>query len=590
MKKKIYDLNELLGGKIRLPQWLAHMGERVLGLDYLNTVHGQIVEDWEKGDKNNFFSLACKNFNLQYDLNEDALAHIPKEGACVIVANHPHGLSDGIMFGDVAMKVRSDIRIVVNEFLEAIDGMRPYTITVDVYGGDEAKRANMSAMRELMKWLRAGHCVLVFPSGSVSTYSKRDKCVIEDPWQTNMISVIRKTKAQVVPLHISGRTSPFFQFISRIHKPVRGNFLPREIVRDCRTRHTIRIGSTISPSMHDTFPSDEALTDYLKLRTLLLSYSTQADASNMQDRSAQFSALVEDVSQQELIEEISKLPKEALYYEGSSTGLQIYVAQANEIPLVMQQIAIERERTFRAVGEGTGLPYDRDEYDEYYHHLFMWDSKKQRLAGAYRMGLTDKILQDRGIKGIYNGQFFRFDEKIYPVLKRGIEMGRAFLTAEYQGLAASLDTLWMGIGRFVLRHPQYRYLYGTVSISQAYSPCSRALMHSYLQVHEMQEEYAPYVTALNPPLQDRLLPSEEDLLKTSITDMKQLSKLIADVEGADIAIPILLKHYMRLAGEMLAFGLDESFGNTLDCLVLVDLEKTPARILRRYQGLTGTES
>ncbi len=590
MKKKIYDLNELLGSKIRLPQWLARVGERALGLDFLNDVHGRIVTDWEQGVEDNFFALACKHFNLQYDLNESALDHIPKEGACVIVANHPHGLSDGIMFGDIAMKVRSDIRVVVNEFLEAIDGMRPYTISVDVYGGDKAKRANMSAMRDLMKWLRAGHCVLVFPSGSVSTYSKRDRCVIEDPWQTNMISVIRKTQAQVVPLHISGSTSPFFQFISRIHKPIRGNFLPREIVRDCRTRHTIRVGSTISSSMHDTYSSDEALTDYLKLRTLLLSYPSQADMSNMEDRSMQFTAIAEDIPQQKLSEEISKLPEDALYYEGSTTGLQIYVAQAENIPLVMQQIAISRERTFRVVGEGTGLAYDRDEYDEYYHHLFMWDSKKQRLAGAYRMGLSDKILQEYGTKGIYNGQFFRFADKMLPVLTQGIEMGRAFLATEYQGLAASLDTLWMGIGRYVLRHPQYRYLYGTVSISQAYSPCSRALMHSYLQVHEMQEDYAPLVTALCAPLQDRLLPSEEDLLKSTITDVKQLSKLVSDVEGKEVAIPILLKHYMRLAGKMLSFGLDESFGNTLDCLVLVDLEKTPARILRRYQGLTGTES
>ncbi len=590
MKKKIYDLNELLGGKVRLPQWLANMGERALGLDYLNEAHRNIESDWAQGDENNFFALACKHFNLQYDLNEGALDHIPKQGACVIVANHPHGLSDGIMFGDIAMKVRSDIRIVVNEFLEAIDGMRPYTISVDVYGGDKAKRANMSAMRDLIKWLRAGHCVLVFPSGSVSTYSRGDKCVIEDPWQTNMISVIRKTNAQVVPLHISGRTSPFFQFISRIHKPVRGNFLPREISRDGRTRHDIRIGATISPTMHDTYSSDESLTDYLKLRTLLLAYSTKADSHDMQSRSSQFSELAEDIAQQSLYEEISKLPEDALYYEGSSTGLQIYVAQADEIPLVMQQIAIERERTFRAVGEGTGDSFDRDEYDEYYHHLFMWDSKKQRLAGAYRMGLTDKILEKHGIKGIYNGQFFRFDEKMQPVLAQGIEMGRAFLTADYQGLAASLDTLWMGIGRYALRHPQYRYLYGTVSISPEYSLCARALMHSYLQVHEMQEEYAPHVSALYPPRQERLLPSEEAMLKTTITDMKQLTKLISDMEGKDVAVPILLKHYMRLAGKMLSFGIDESFGNTLDCLVLVDLEKTPARILRRYQGLTNTDS
>ncbi len=591
MKKKIYDFNKLLGGKIRLPQWLANMGEHLFGLHNLNVVHDQIEQDWAHGIEDNFFSLGCKHFHLNYVLNEGALDHIPKEGPCVIIANHPHGLSDGIMFGDIALKVRSDVRIVVNEFLEAIDGMRPYTITVDVYGGDHAKRANMRAMRDLLKWLREGHCVLVFPSGSVSTYSKKDKRVIEDPWQTNIISLIRKTQATVVPLHIAGQTSNFFQFVSRIYKPIRGNFLPREITRDGRTTHHITIGSSIPHSMYDSYSTDEDLTDYLRLRTLLLAYPQRAltlaeDCSSSPSQET----LADSIPQSMLIAELEALPEDALYFEGATTGLQIYVAQAAQIPLIMQQIAIERERTFRLVGEGTGKACDRDAYDEYYHHLFMWDSKKQQLAGAYRMGRSDLIINEKGTKGIYNSQFFTFHDKILPILSRGLEMGRAFLAPEYQGLAASLDTLWMGIGRFTLRHPEYRYLYGTVSISQMYSPCSRALMHSYLQVHEMQKEYASLVKAHYPPLEDRLSPSEEELLGQTVLDIKQLSKLIAEIEGRDISVPILLKHYLRLSGRMLSFGVDESFGNTLDCLVLVDLEKTPSRVLRRYQGLTGNDN
>ena len=87
----------------------------------------------------------------------------------MIVSNHPHGMSDGLMIGDIAMKRRSDIRIVVNEFLHCVRGMRPYQITVDVYGGEEAKRANMTGMREMLKWLRDGHCLIIFPSGSAAS-------------------------------------------------------------------------------------------------------------------------------------------------------------------------------------------------------------------------------------------------------------------------------------------------------------------------------------------------------------------------------------------------------------------------------------
>ena len=50
------------------------------------------------------------------------------------------------------------------------------------------------------------------------------------------------------------------------------------------------------------------------------------------------------------------------------------------------------------------------------------------------------------------------------------------------------------------------------------------------------------------------------------------------------SIPVLLRQYLRLGGEMLSFGIDEDFGGTLDGLVLVDMCKAPERILRRFCG------
>ncbi len=590
MLKKIYDMNKLIGGKFQLPNFLAECLERFFGLHYLNVVHRQIEADWAAGSQENFFALACKHFNLIYDLSEKQLEHIPKEGPCVIVANHPHGLSDGIMLGDIALKVRSDVRIVVNEFLEAIDGMRPFTITVDVYGGDQAKRANMSAMRELLRWLRAGHCVLVFPSGSVASYSHADRKVIEDAWQTNMIALIRKTQAQTVPLFISGRTSLFLQSLSLLHKPSRGNFLPREIARDGRMRHKIAIAPAIPSSTSAAFGSDQRLCDYLRLRTSLLSYHTISETQASSPCSVSKSSLAEDIHRDILIAELASLPSETLYYESGKTGFQIYIATASQIPQILRQIAIERERSFRAVGEGTGESLDWDSYDQHYRHLFMWDTRAQRLAGAYRMGLGDEIIRSHGVGGFYNSQFFDIDEKMLPVLAQGVEMGRAFLCADYQGLPTSLDTLWMGIGRFLLRHPQYRYLYGTVSVSQSYSSCSRALIHSYLRVHEMQEQYKGWVRAKFPPKQMQLSPCDEQLLATALPDAKILSKLVSEIEQQDAGIPTLLKHYLRLSGKMLAFGVDVDFGNTFDCFVLVDTSKTSTRIMNRYQGISASDT
>ncbi len=581
MKRKMVDLGDQFPGGHRLPRWLLDLGERFLGFHALNTAHAHIDDDWENGSEENFFHLACKYLSLNYDL--EGLDNIPKEGPCVIVSNHPHGLSDGLMFGDVAMKVRSDIRIVVNEFLTCVHGMRPYTITVDVYGGDAAKRANMAGMREILKWLREGHCVLVFPSGSAASWSPRDGRIVDDPWQANITAIIRKTGATVVPMHISGHTGRLFQMVTRLSKEHRAPLLPREIKRDGRMRHQIRLGKPIPATSFEILPDDQALSDYFRLCSMLLRYPRDKEVVEQAEAAHRYP--VDAPVPAELLDaEVSALPPDCLVYESESSGLQVYAAEAEQIPQMLQEIGVQRELTFRAVGEGTGTACDLDRYDQHYIHLFIWDTRERKLVGAYRIGRTDRIMSEFGVTGIYNSNFFKFKDSAIPVLVQGLEMGRAFIVPEYQRLATSLDTLWMGIGRYLCRHPEYRYLYGTVSISSEYNSLSRSLILSYLQQNVMNNELAEGVKAYFPPTELGLLSEDARLLPTALEDARLLGSLVSELEEDGKSIPVLLRQYLRLGGRMLSFGIDKDFGSTLDCFVLIDLREAPERVLRRYCG------
>ncbi len=582
MKRKMLDLADYLPGGLRLPRWLLDLGERFLGFHALNVAHAHIDDDWEAGCEDNFFRLACKYLNLNYDVS--GLENIPKEGPCVIVANHPHGLSDGLMFGDIAMRVRSDIRIVVNEFLYCVYGMRPYSITVDVYGGDAARRANMAGMREILKWLRAGHCILVFPSGSAASYSPQDGRIIDDPWQANITTLIRKTGATVVPMHISGHTGRLFQWVTRIAKERRASLLPREIKRDGRMRHNIRLGKPITPATFELLPEDEALSDYFRLRSMLLRYTGQEKPARESARPRHMEPVAAACDADTLEAEIAALPPECLRHELESNGFKVYSAEASKIPNMLHEIGVQRELTFRAVGEGTGSACDLDLYDRHYIHLFIWDSRARRLVGAYRIGRTDEILATKGVKGIYNSNFFHIGKETFPILSKGLEMGRAFIVPDYQKLPASLDSLWIGIGRYVAANPQYHYLYGTVSISAEYCDLSRSLMLSYLRSNMRDEQLTPYIRAIHPPRKLGLLSEDARLLPTALSDPRLLGNLVSEIEADGKGIPVLLRQYIRLGGLMSAFGIDKNFGSTLDCFVTVDLRKTPERVLRRYCG------
>lgn len=583
MKKKIADLAQQVSWGSKIPGWLLNLGERFLGFHQLNVAHSHIEEDWDKGSKDNFFSLACKYIPLKYELS--GLENIPKEGPCVIVCNHPHGMSDGLMFGDIAMKVRSDVRIVVNEWLRCVRGMQPYEITVDVYGGEAAKRANMAGMREILQWLRAGHCILVFPSGSAASYSHQDKRVVDDPWQTNIAGIIRKTGATVVPMHIAGRTGLLFQLFTILCKQHRAALLAREIKRDSRTLHTIRLGKPITPSAIARFETDTALSDFLRLSSMMLQYIPQHSSLRTNEELPREMKPIEPKEDEEtLAQEMAALPAEALLYAHESSGLNVYCVTATQIPHMLHEIGVQREITFRAVGEGSGTSCDLDDYDYHYDHLVMWDPAKKKLAGAYRMGRTDLITREKGAKGIYNSLFFNLGSRFIEEMSQGVEMGRAFITAAYQRHPAALDTLWMGIGHFLNRYPQYRYLYGTVSISADYTKASRALMLSYLKSQCMLEELSPHISAKHPPLEMELRSEDARLLPTAVADVRALTALVNALEPDGKGIPVLLRQYLRLGGRMVSFGVDKNFGNTLDCMVIVDMQNANRRIVERYRG------
>lgn len=399
------DLAEYVPGGNKWPGWLLNIGERILGFHEFNVAHRKVEAEMESGCADNFFRLACKHLPLNYEVT--GLENIPEEGACVIVSNHPHGMSDGLMIGDIAMKRRSDIRIVVNDFLHCVRGMRPYQITVDVYGGEEAKRANMAGIREMMRWLREGHCLILFPSGSAASWSKEHGRVVDDPWQTNMASIIRKSGATVVPMHFSGQNGPLFQMVTQLCKEKRSALLPREIKRDIRTLHQVQVGRPISANRLEMLPDDAALCDFLRLSSMMLRYPGTA-ANQISENPRPMVDIDTPIAPELLQKELDSLPQEEhLLYTNKSTGLQIYTAKGSEIPNMLHEIGVQREITFRAVGEGSGFACDKDDYDLYYDHLIMWDPAKRQLAGAYRMGRTDEIVTSRGSTGIYNAELDR---------------------------------------------------------------------------------------------------------------------------------------------------------------------------------------
>lgn len=291
-----------------------------------------------------------------------------------------------------------------------------------------------------------------------------------------------------------------------------------------------------------------------------------------------------------LTEELAHLAADRLLHRHNQ--FTTYLCASDEIPEIMREIAIQREITFRNVGEGTGKSLDMDVFDEHYLQLFLWDEEENKLVGGYRIGVVGKIRATAGDAGIYTSTLFGFSPQLLDLLQDGIELGRSFVVPEYQGHPFVLSLLWKGIGAFVSRNPQHRLLFGPVSISNDYSHLSRSLMVEYLRQDRMHGKWSGMVHARRPfksALEEiDALSAAGDSLFRKCASVEAVNASVMDMEGK--GIPVLLKHYLKLNARVLDFNVDADFGNALDVLIVTDLLDAPDQTIKRYFGADGWEN
>ena len=267
-------------------------------------------------------------------------------------------------------------------------------------------------------------------------------------------------------------------------------------------------------------------------------------------------------------------------------GLEVHLAEANKIPTVMHEIGRHRETCFRSIGEGTGKALDLDQFDPHYLHLFLWDPKAGQIAGGYRMGCTDTIVEQHGPEGLVTASFFKFESAFIDYLNPALEMGRAFVTQDYQKSIYPLALLWKGIGAFIVENPRYTKLFGCVSISDDYTRISQDLIVRYMRKEHTNSLLAKWV---RPTLAYEELPQAADI-SPQLNSIEQVSARIADSEPDGKGVPVLLRQYLKLNATLLEFNVDPEFNNSLDALVLLNLRDAPAKMLSRYLGKEGSKA
>ena len=466
-----------------VPKFLCNVLDYLLGFTAINQLYRNAVNYIIEKKKVTFFEAVLRKLDVQMEVLPEDLAKIPRDGPLLVVANHPFGGIDGLALGSLLSKTRPDFKLLVNQELGVFNAMTPWLFQVDILGGESAKSKNLKAMVECSRFLRDGNCLGIFPAGEVSSLHLPTRKIIDPSWSDHPTSLARRNNATVLPVCFKGKNGWLFQTLGLIHPRLRTLLLARELVNKRGKDLKMRIGEPISPQKIGSFQNVSDATDYLRVCVEALKNESSPVSSFpkffLGRKSKSHEPLVLPVNKEKLQSEVTALPASSLL--AAKGDFEIYGCLASQAPSVMREIARLREKTFRKAGEGTGYPLDSDRYDEWYHQIFAWDSQNQKIAGGYRLGVAEEIIGQKGKSRMYAASEFSLKRGFYASLGKSIEVGRSFITEEYQRRFSLLGLIWKAIGEFMNRHPDHFVLYGPVSISADYTNLSRNLLVRFFE-------------------------------------------------------------------------------------------------------------
>lgn len=291
---------------------------------------------------------------------------------------------------------------------------------------------------------------------------------------------------------------------------------------------------------------------------------------------------------EEIIAPISKdilkaeLTDDKILRETNKSKNIIYVVTWQDSPNVVREIGRLREIAFRAAGGGTGKALDLDDFDTMenpYKQLIVWDPEAEEILGGYRYLLPSQIqLDEKGQPILATSHMFHFSEEfVRDYLPYTIELGRSFVTLEYQSTRAgakglfALDNLWDGLGALTVLYPDVKYFFGKMTMYPSYHRYGRDLILFFLKKHFGDSDN------LILPIHPLQLEADQEELAQILAgeDFKEDYKILnTEVRKLGYNIPPLVNAYMGLSHTMKMFGtaINDEFGDVEETSILITVE------------------
>jgi putative hemolysin len=235
---------------------------------------------------------------------------------------------------------------------------------------------------------------------------------------------------------------------------------------------------------------------------------------------------------------------------------EIEAAQRLRYRVFYQEMSAEPTPEMAAEGR------DFDSFDPFCDHLLVID----RRLGEGAAGVVGTYRLLRRSRAAARGRFYSVDEyDIAPILAHPgeiLELGRSCIGSEHRSRAA-MQLMWRGIADYVMYH-DVALMFGCASLP-GIDPAVHALPLSYLYYNHLAPE------ALRP----RALPSR-------YVDMRLMPRESIDPKAALLALPPLIKGYLRLGGFVGDGAVVDAQFHTTDVCVIVKTDWVTDKYYKHY--------
>lgn len=204
---------------------------------------------------------------LTEDLDMKLILHhaerMPATGKLIVALNHPTGLADGVAIWKALRDIRRDLQIFANaDAIRVSERFSDTIIPVEWVTEKRSTAKTKETLRRANQAFQRDECVVIFPSGKLA--GKENGQIIERPWFPTVVSLARKQKCHILPIHISAENSWLYYFLSRINGELRDITLFYELLNKKGAKFEMTFGKLISP--------DDLAGDVQKVTENLMTY------------------------------------------------------------------------------------------------------------------------------------------------------------------------------------------------------------------------------------------------------------------------------------------------------------------------------